>query len=358
MTRTKLLRCALGFAAVFPLAAALAGEPAVIELQPAQVQSLGIATRPAEAGASVPLATHPGRVVVPPAQQRVVAAPLAALVESLSVAAGDAVRAGQVLGQLRSVEAQSLQREALQAGSQEELAQQALRRDEQLFAEGLIAASRLEASRAAHRQALVLAQERRQALQLAGAGAGGAGELPLRSPITGTVLEVSATVGQRVEAAAPLLRVAALSPLWLEVQVPAAQADALRVGDTLRVAGRDATGRVLRLGAAADPATQAVLVRAELAPGARLRPGEVVEVQLARAAGANAAQAAVQVPTAALVRQGEGVAVFVQRAPGRFALQPVTQLSAAGGQAAVTGLASGAAVVVQGTAALLALARP
>lgn len=340
------------------LSAALAGEPAQIDITPAQVQSLGIATQVAVPGAGAALATHPARVVVPPAQQRVVAAPLAALVTAVNVAAGDTVRAGQVLAVLRSTEAQALRRESQQADSQAQLTRQALQRDEQLHAEGLIAASRLEASRAAHHQAQMLSQERRQALQMAGGAGAPGGELALRSPIAGTVLEVSATPGQRVDGAAPLLRVAALFPLWLEVQVPAAQADALRVGDTLRVAGREATGRVLRLGAAADPATQAVTVRAELAADARLRPGEVVEVQLAREGGSGAQADAVQLPAAALVRQGGGVAVFVQHAPGRYALQPVKQLSATGVQALVTGVAPGAAVVVQGTAALLALSRP
>ncbi|MDZ5457062.1 efflux RND transporter periplasmic adaptor subunit [Azohydromonas lata] len=357
MTTTTFLRRWPALAAALWLSATLAAEPAPIEITPAQVQSLGIATQVAQPGAGGALATHPGRVVVPPAQQRVVAAPLAALVTAVHVAAGDTVRAGQVLAVLRSTEAQALQREALQADSQARLAQQSLQRDEQLHAEGLIAASRLEASRATHRQAQMLSQERRQAVQMAG-GAGSGGEIVLRSPIAGTVLELSATPGQRVEGAVPLLRVATLSPLWLEVQVPAAQADALRVGDTLRVAGREATGRVLRLGAAADPATQAVTVRAELAPNARLRAGEVVEVQLAREGGAASQSGAVQLPAAALVRQGGGVAVFVQRAPGRYALQPVTPLSATGGQALVAGLAPGTAVVVQGTAALLALSRP
>lgn len=354
MTRHPFRRCLPLLVAVLACAVARAAEPGLIELQPAQVQALGIGTQLAEAGASVPLAAFPAHVVVPPAQQRVVAAPLAALVEALSVAAGDSVRAGQVLGRLRSAEAQALQREALQAGSQEELSRLALRRDEALHAEGLIADARLEASRAAHRQALAQAQERRQALRLAGAGDG---EVALRSPIAGTVLEIQVSVGQRVEAAAALLRVAQLSPLWLEVQVPAALADTLRPGDTLHVAGREATGRVLRVGAAADPATQCVQVRAELAAGARLRPGEVVEVALARAA-ADAPAAALQVPSAALVRQGGGVAVFVQRGAGRYALVPVKQLSSAGGRSVVSGLAPGAVVVVQGTAALLALARP
>ena len=74
--------------------------------------------------------------------------------------------------------------------------------------------------------------------------------------------------------------------------------------------------------------------------------------------GGGSPAAALQLPSAALVRQGGGAAGFMQRGAGRYALVPVKQLSSAGGRSVVSGLAPGAVVVVQGTAALLALARP
>ncbi|MGS0754015.1 efflux RND transporter periplasmic adaptor subunit [Roseateles sp. GG27B] len=42
------------------------------------------------------------------------------------------------------------------------------------------------------------------------------------APISGVVLERPVVVGQRVEEAAALFRIAKLAPLWVELQVPVA----------------------------------------------------------------------------------------------------------------------------------------
>jgi multidrug efflux pump subunit AcrA (membrane-fusion protein) len=317
----------------------------------------------------------------------VVSAPLGGLVEALGVAAGDTVRGGQVLARLRSPQAQELQRDVLQTASQFDLAQRALVRDEQLHAEGLISTARLEATRAASQQAGLQFNERQRMLAHSGASAlgsmpggvvagaavtlngsfgSGAGELALRSPIAGVVLEALVAVGQRVEPATALFRVADLSTLWLELQVPAADVGTLRPGDAVQFAEGRASARVLTIAQAVDPATQTVMVRAELkaqtaqaaglaAPA--LRPGQVLEVRIEH--NGHKGPGLVQVPAAAVVQgHAGGAAVFVEQAPGRYRLVPVTVRASAGATSAVSGLEAGHRVVVSGTAALLALARP
>lgn len=254
-----------------------------------QVEALGIRVEPVGSAQTASVARYPAQVVVPVARQRLVAAPLPALVESLQVAVGDPVRAGQTLAVLRSAQATELQRDVAQANSQAELARRSLERDEQLFAEGLIAQSRLEAARALARQAQAQQLERRRALEQAGVG-GGSGQIVLRAPISGVVLEQHAVVGQRVEQAAPLYRIATLDPLWVEMQVPATDAAVLALGRGVRVeasptaggagaagaagGARAIEGRVIALGQSVDAATQTVLVRAEVrAPGESFGPG-------------------------------------------------------------------------------------
>jgi multidrug efflux pump subunit AcrA (membrane-fusion protein) len=362
------------FGAAWVSLSAHAAEPAALVLQPQQVASLGVRSEPLAAQPGRTAVTYPARVVVPPAQQRVVSAPLGGLVEALGVAAGDAVRSGQVLARLRSPQAQELQRDVLQTASQFDLAQRALLRDEQLHAEGLISTARLEATRAARQQAGLQFDERQRMLahsgvnalpSAPGAGAGaafgaGAGELALRSPIAGVVLEALVAVGQRVEPATALFRVADLSTLWLELQAPAAEVGVLRPGDAVQLADGRTAARVLTIGQAVDPATQTVMVRAELKAHAggrsapALRPGQVLEVRIE-----HSGPGLVQVPAAAVVQgNAGGAAVFVEQAPGRYRLVPVTVRASAGGTSAVSGLDAGSRVVVSGTAALLALARP
>lgn len=328
-----------------------------------QVEALGIRVEPVGSAQTASVARYPAQVVVPVARQRLVAAPLPALVESLQVAVGDPVRAGQTLAVLRSAQATELQRDVAQANSQAELARRSLERDEQLFAEGLIAQSRLEAARALARQAQAQQLERRRALEQAGVG-GGSGQIVLRAPISGVVLEQHAVVGQRVEQAAPLYRIATLDPLWVEMQVPATDAAVLALGRGVRVeasptaggagaagaagGARAIEGRVIALGQSVDAATQTVLVRAEVrAPGGVLRPGQTV-VATVEIPGAGT----VQLPASAVVEDGGATVVFVEEAAGSFRRVPVVLVRTADNVATVRGIAAGARVVVHGTAAL------
>jgi len=352
----------VALAAVSAMAQPVASERRTLTAQ--QVDALDIRVQPADASGGASLARYPAQVVVPIARQRLVAAPLPALVESLQVAVGDEVRAGQVLAVLRSAQAGELQRDVAQSNSQADLARRSLERDEGLFAEGLIAQSRLDGARAQARQAQAQQTERRRALEQAGASTDGSGRITLRAPIAGVVLDQHAVVGQRVEQAAPLYRIAVLDPLWIEMQVPAADAGSLVRGSTVRVEasprasakpgpsdGVTIEGRVIALGQSVDAATQTVMVRAEVrAPAGLLRPRQTV-VAMAEVAGAGS----VRVPAAAVVDDGGAPSVFVEEAPGSFRRVPVAVAGTADGMASVGGIAPGARVVVRGTAALKAV---
>ncbi len=355
-THTKLaaaaaLAVALFCAGLLPAApaAAAANAPANagLEIRPEQAQALGVQQVKASAAAAV-VARYPAQVVLPSGQQQVVAAPLAGLVAELRVSAGDTVRVGQVLAVLRSPQAHELQREAHTAASQQQLAAATLQRDEALHREGLIAISRLEASRAAAQQATLMHDERRRAMADAGLQPG-SGMLQLRAPISGVVFERLASVGERVDAAAPLLRLGSVTRLWVEMQVPVRELEQLRLGDTVKVAGSAASGRVLSIGQAVQAATQTVLVRAEFGSTAGLRVGQAVEALHERtAAGAS------QVPSTALTTAGGQPALFVAGAPGRYRITPVQVLGQHGGQAVVRGLPAGSTVVSAGVASLKA----
>lgn len=334
---------------------ATAAEPLL--LQPAQVESLGIATAVAGEAAGAREATLPARVLVPNEQTRIVAAPVGGLVEMLAVAPGTAVRRGQVLARLASPEALMLQRDVLQADSQASLLHQNLQRDEQLFAEGLIPQSRLQATRAAAAQAGAQARERRAGLALSGVAPGKlGGTLELTAPIDGVVIEQSAKLGQRVEPSAPIYGIATLTPLWLEIQAPVDRAAALREGMTVRIPGSEVTATLIAIGRTVDPASQTVLLRASVGAGAQtLRPGQIVEVALPAARG-DAGQA---LPAAALARHAGKTLIFVQAGNegvgARFEARPVRVLGQGGDSVVVEGIAAGERVAVKGVSGLKAL---
>src|SRR5690606_41938087 len=163
------------------------------------------------------------------------AAPVSALVTAVLVGTGDSVKAGQPLATLSSAELIGLRRDLVQASAERDRAARALARDQALFAEGLIPASRVEASRAAERQAAALLAERRALLKLAGAAPGGSAELTVKSPIDGVLLSQQVRAGERVEPATTLFQVARLEPLALEIDVPVALADGLAAGLAVRI---------------------------------------------------------------------------------------------------------------------------
>lgn len=351
----RLILSLLALAVACPLAAAAEA----LSLQPAQLKALGIAVGMVGDGGNLRSGTLPARVVVPNAQMRVVAAPVGGMIDMLAVAPGSPVKRGQVVAQLASPQALELQRDALQATSQLSLLQQNLKRDEQLFAEGLIAESRLQATRAAAAQAGAQASERKQGLALAGIVPGKlGGPLALVAPIDGVVLEQAAQLGQRVEAAAPIYRIAKLSPLWLEIQAPLPLAAGLREGIPVKLANTEVAGKLIAVGRAVDAASQTVLLRAAIGQGAEtLTPGQVVEVELpAMSATAGSGH---RLPTAALVRHNGQTFVFVQIASddkgSRFEARSLRVLSQGGEITVAEGVRTGEQIAVKGVSALKAM---
>jgi cobalt-zinc-cadmium efflux system membrane fusion protein len=332
-----------------------------VEMTPAQQIALGVRTEALGSREPLMLRGMPATVVVPPQQQRVVAAPLAGLLDQVTVAPNDPVRAGQVIGRMQSPALAELHRGFVQASVQSQLAGETAARDRSLFEDGLIAEARLRSSHAQLAEAKALLVERRQALKLAGlddaalvrlaSGLSVPPTIALLAPIDGTVLEQTVAVGSRVEAASPLFRIARLSPLWLEVQVPVAVMGRVSPGAAVRVPSVGASGRVLSIGRNAG-ANQSVAVRAEIRDaGAALVPGQTVEASLAPSMEGRTGW---RIPMGAVTRSGEQALVLVATPKG-FSAVPVQVLDEDDRSALVTGaLSTGERIAVQGIAALKA----
>ncbi|MBS7809903.1 efflux RND transporter periplasmic adaptor subunit [Roseococcus pinisoli] len=276
----------------------------------------------------------PGVVVVPPMQLRVIAAPAAGLLETLTVSPDETVQRGQVIAQLRSTELVEAQRLFLQAVTAHDLAAEKLRRDEQLHRERVIAERRLITTRAEAIAAGAALDERVQLLHLVGLSDEEVEQLrrtrriqpslSVRSPVAGVVLTRVATAGERVAQAAPLVTIGDLRVLWINAQVPVARVPALEDGARVLVPAQGAEGRVLRIGRSVDAATQSVVAVAEMTGGTNaLRPGQAVTVAL-ELRGNGGGQ--FRVPAGSVVRHRERSWVFL-RIPEGFRARPVTVLN-------------------------------
>ncbi|MGZ9116420.1 MAG: efflux RND transporter periplasmic adaptor subunit [Methylocystis sp.] len=337
-------------------------EPILVKISEDQMRVAGVETQPVEKESGMGELVVPGVVAVPPQQLLIVAAPAAGLVETLLVAIDEDVKQGAPIATLKSSELIEAQRAFLHAVSEANLAAEKLRRDEQLFKEHIIAERRLIVTRAEATQARSALDERRQILSLAGMTDQEintlqrerklASSLVVRAPVAGTVLQRHGTTGERVQASAPLITIARLDPIWVNLQVPLGRAAGLDNVDRVHLPLAGIDGRLIRIGRTVDAATQSVTAVAEFRTGSSpLRPGQAVQAIL-RLKGGDASQW--RVSADALVNFKNHNWVFV-RSPEGFVATPVTLLSETPQSASVQGaLKAGERVATRGLLTLLA----
>lgn len=334
----------------------------VVPLSDEQIRAAGVEVQPIEPETGFGELVVPGVVAVPPQQLRIVAAPAAGLVETLLVAPDEEVREGDAIATLKSSELVESQRAFLHALSDASLASEKLRRDEQLFKEHIIAERRLIVTRAEMTQARSTLEERAQILALAGMSEADvsalrrdrklASALLVRAPISGVILQRHGTTGERVQASAPLVTIARLDPIWVNLQVPLGRAVALDSVDRVHLPAADLDGWLIRVGRTVDSATQSVTAVAEFRSGRTpLRPGQAVQAIL-HVRGANGSQW--RTPADAVVSHQNRNWVFV-RSPEGFRAIPITVVSETPQFASVRGaLKAGERVATRGLLTLLA----
>lgn len=260
-----------------------------------QQASLGVRTAPVEATSSRSIMAS-AQVSLPPGHEVVVTAPYAGVVTRIAVGLGDSVAQGTVMAHLSSAALSEVRRQWREAQLDLDHARQVLRRDQLLFDEGVIPQARLDLALNRFRTAEAALAARDAELKAVGLGPQGLTQpedftsAPLRAPMGGSVLEASATVGQRVDAGTVLFKVANTRQLQLDISVSTAKAGQIRVGDKVFVPSRQASARIVGVSRSVDP-SQLARARAQVIQPGTLSIGEVLPVQLAPTVGASQTQA-------------------------------------------------------------------
>ena len=269
-------------AQLFSAQATLAqSQPALptITLDAAQQTALGIRTSPVQSATQQHLLAS-ATVTVPPGQEITVAAPYAGVVTRLDVGLGDNVRTGSPLLAFSSPQLADARRQLQEAELEARNAQAALQRDQAMHDEGIIPAARLQITR--NRQQAAEAAWQAQLSALRSTGMGAAKEYAngqIVSPRAGTVVDVQASVGQRIEAGAVLMRVADLRQLQLDITLSGEKAAHLRAGDVVSIPSHEAKALLLGVSRSLD-ASQQARARARVTVPGRLQAGQALQVQL------------------------------------------------------------------------------
>jgi cobalt-zinc-cadmium efflux system membrane fusion protein len=334
-----------------------------LRLSPAEIDNLGIRFESPLPATEVAAAEATARVIVPPTGEAVIGAPLSGLLTALKVEVGDPVVRGQGLAEIMSPDFLALQREFLDALNTHRLAQTELDRDRQLHEEGIISVRRLQETTTRSMIASTSLNEHRQLLRIAGLTEREIAalestqtlleSLEIRAAMEGVIVERMATTGQHMDSMAPVYRIADLSELWLQINVPQEQVAGVSSG--MRVVGESFAAVVTTIGRSIDPATQSIVVRARVTDGAMaLRPGQFVAVRIV-AGSTEAAQDVWKISAAAVTRSQDMHFVFVAEDSG-VEVRLVEVASVSGGEAIITnGLSGSESVAVSGIAALKAM---
>lgn len=324
--------------------AAPSGSPPVGFLKEQQWKT-AFATEWVTTGTVREMVDGPARIRAAVGGDVIVSAPVNGIVSTdLNVYTGADVQSGQPLVRLqpRAAAEQSIS----ELRSDLSLARIDLERLETLFRAGAVTQAEIDAarSRVAGLEPLV---------ESSAASAG----LTVTSPLSGSVAEVWVRPGQSVSAGDSLLRVVKTSPLWIEVALDPAEADALSAGVHgfhIRIPGSGSRlsfgaeeSRLIALSPSVDAETGTVTALLEIRKAdERLRLGAVVEVEIA----STKTRDGVVIPQSSLVDDGGTSVVYVQIEGESFERREVHVVARDGDSILIEGLTPGLRLVTVGGA--------
>jgi cobalt-zinc-cadmium efflux system membrane fusion protein len=281
---------------------------------------------------------------------------------SVSAKLGGTVTQGQVLATLESIEAGEAYSAYAQALAEANVAKAAYERAERLHADQIIPGKEYQRAKGEHDKTQAHVQAAAGKLRMlgiapsAGAKGGAVSNFPVIAPLSGTVIERKAVLGELAKTDEPLFMVADLSRVWLQANIGEADLGRVRIGATARVsiAGRPGEvfeGKVSHLGAMLDKETRTAKAIVELDNSKGfLRPQMFASVAIET----GTARKVLALPESAVTLVQGLATVFVEEAGG-FEARPVELAGRSGGKAIVkSGVKPGELVVTEGTYALKA----
>ncbi|MGM0577109.1 MAG: efflux RND transporter periplasmic adaptor subunit, partial [Myxococcota bacterium] len=293
-----------------------------IRFEDAEVEeAAGIGVEPARSGGIAGAVSCTARVEYDRNRMADVRALVPGIVREVRVDLGERVEGGDALFVLESARVGETQGKLEAARQRVRAARANLRRQRELREASIASARAVELARRDLGTARAEARALEAALGMTGAGdREDDGRYAVTAPLAGTVVKRPAVLGVLATAETSLATVADTSRMWALLDVPEAEAAAVRVGQpiTLRVDGvpnRTFRGELTWVGSEVDRRTRTVEARAEIPnPDGLLRAHQFARASLE----VGAPEGAVTVPRGAVQRYGGGSVIFVRSEAGVY----------------------------------------
>jgi len=320
----------------------------------------GIHVAPAARRALTGGAAIPAEVQFEPSSTAHVAPLVPGRITKVSVALGDSVKAGALLGVVASSDVSAARARLDQARARLAAAESTLRRQQQLASEGIGAQRALIDAEAQVEE--LRAEVNGVRRQLSVFGSGSAGELSLTAPIDGVVVALHATLGETATPDQPVFIVTDPTRVWVRGNVPELELGRVQAGSAVVVRVHAfpelaMNGKIHYVAPALDERTRSLPIRVTLeAPDPRLRSGLFGSVELV---GGAAAQRVLAVPADAVATlDGQSVVFVPGKAPDTFRPRPVLLGRRAGGYFEIrAGLTEGTPLAMSGAFTLKSVLR-
>jgi cobalt-zinc-cadmium efflux system membrane fusion protein len=301
--------------------------------QPAPVQSAPVKTvvetvtvHPQAVSNQLFLAAH---VMANPTSVVRIFPPISGRVVALKVLPGQEVAKGQQLGMLQSSDAAQARSDFEKAKIETARADLQLQRGKELLQHEVMAQREYDDLKAMDDADHAELNRARQALVMLGFSEDSTSDvIPIRSPISGVVLDVGTAIGElqrSLDNATAIATIADINTIWVVGDLYPRDLTSVKVGQPVDVTvtgypGQIYHGGIDNISDAVDPATLTLKVRIVLPnSGHKLKPQMYATMAVTNHKGS-----AIVVPSTAVIQNGKAAFVFVESSPGKYVRRDVS----------------------------------
>jgi membrane fusion protein, heavy metal efflux system len=341
------------------------GHAALVMLTQAVINEIGLKTETISRQMFTKFLTVPAKVLANQDNEAIVGSLVQGRVCKVFVRAGDYVKAGQELMLVEGLEIGEIKAGFISAKANLEYQRSNYERQKKLFEQNVGAQKNLLETQNEYEKAHAEYNAEKNRINAIGltdseviigisdhSDEHGSGTLPVKSPISGVVVERNVVIGQLIEAATTAFKIINLSSVWVDGQIY--EKDAGKLNDKTAAEflassfpGEPFKGKVTYIGQVIDEKTRTITLRAEFSNSTgKLKPQMFGELRIPDKNN----PAALLVPAEALVKIDNADYIFIQKDDITFEKTPVTVCCAQNEIVEVTkGIKEGDKVVVKGS---------